>query len=619
MIKRRKKKKVPRKILTIVGVVIFILFLIGYVGIYMPYNRIRTKGEKVEAAAKELKHSFSKNDLTLMKKQMAQMEQTYGEFEKAAGSIYWASFLPQVRDFRNGVAAGKDVIDAGNKTIIALEPYAELLGFEKGEKSFEEKSSEERIQTAILTLDTLSSSIDEISKDVQEAEEKINTIDPENYPEQFAGKKIRENVVDLKQQFGAIKSVFVDAKPFMKQLPEILGKDEEKKYLILFQNQYEQRATGGFLTAYAVLKINEGKIELEDSTNIYDLDDSVSEHPDAPEKIEAYHKDVSKFYIRDSNLSPDFPTSIKLFEEIYDKSSSKIEYDGIITMDAEVLVDMLEIYGETEANGMTFSAEKDERCDCPQVIYTIFDTVGRPVGYIKADRKGILGDLMFALFNKALGLSPTQYWPKLSDMVFTNLDEKHILLYFKDEESQNAVEALNWAGRIRSTEGDYLSIVNVNFAGQKSNLFVRENISSYTVFQDDQIKRTVTIEFRNPSPHSDCNLERGGLCLNATLRNWIRFYVPKGSTLDSFEGSETEVLTYDELGKTVYEGFMRVTPEGKAVVTVEYTLPKDISREDYSLLLQKQAGEEEQELEVYVEKKKVYDGSFDMDRELPVH
>ena len=55
--------------------------------------------------------------------------------------------------------------------------------------------------------------------------------------------------------------------------------------------------------------------------------------------------------------------------------------------------------------------------------------------------------------------------------------------------------------------------------------------------------REVSVEFRNPYPHSDCNLERGGLCLNATLRNWIRFYVPKGSELISFAGSKKKIQT----------------------------------------------------------------------------
>jgi hypothetical protein len=156
----------------------------------------------------------------------------------------------------------------------------------------------------------------------------------------------------------------------------------------------------------------------------------------------------------------------------------------------------------------------------------------------------------------------------------------------------------------------------VNFAGAKSNLFIDEEIISETEFGNGEIKRTVKMTFKNPYEHSDCNLERGGLCLNATLRNWIRFYVPEGSKLVSFKGSQTKTLTYDELGKTVFEGFMTVNPKGSAEVTIEYTLPSSITEKDYKLLIQKQPGVEKQTLDVTVDGKKEFEGKFNTDKEI---
>jgi hypothetical protein len=138
-------------------------------------------------------------------------------------------------------------------------------------------------------------------------------------------------------------------------------------------------------------------------------------------------------------------------------------------------------------------------------------------------------------------------------------------------------------------------------------MFIDEEITSETIFQNSQIKRKVSIKFVNPHKHSDCNLERGGLCLNATLRNWIRFYVPEGSKLETFQGSKMKTLTYNELGKTVFEGFMTVDPKGMAIVTIEYILPTSILKEDYSLYVQKQPGVENQNLNVTIDGKEVFD------------
>jgi hypothetical protein len=141
------------------------------------------------------------------------------------------------------------------------------------------------------------------------------------------------------------------------------------------------------LTFYAVFKIKDGKMTIYRSDDIYSLDNSISNHPKAPSEILTYHKGVSQFYIRDSNLSPDFVQSIKLFESLYKKSGAKVEYDGIIALDSKILVDMLTIFGDVEVNGIKFSAKIDKRCDCPEAIYTLFDLVDRPVGYFEITEK----------------------------------------------------------------------------------------------------------------------------------------------------------------------------------------------------------------------------------------
>jgi hypothetical protein len=610
------KKNNALKIAYFVFGLLLILGIGGYFLLVVPLTRIKAKAQVVAASAKELKAVAKKNDIDLIKKQMNKIESEYKDYEKEAKTLYWAAFIPYVADLKNGTEAGNYMIKAGQQSIDAISPYADLIGFKKGKTSFVEKSAEGRLQTAVLTLDKMLANVDSISENVHQAEIRIAKIDPNRYPENFGKTPVRAQIEEGKNQFEGAASFFVTAKPFIKQLPKMLGKDKEVHYLILFQNENEQRATGGFLTAFASMKIKDGKIELEDSSNIYDLDNSISNHPAAPEKIRQYHVNVNKLYIRDSLLSPDFPTSVETFDSLYQKSSLKKDYDAIVAMDTRVLVDMLRIFGDTEAAGTTFSANEDKRCDCPQVIYQMSDMVDRPVGYVKEDRKGILGDLMFALFNKAIGFSPSKYWGPMAEQMFKDMDEKHILLYFKDKEIQEAVEAMNYGGRIKATDSDYLDVINVNFAGAKSNLFVTKDIESKTMFEGGKVKREVKVTFRNPYPHSDCNLEHGNLCLNATLRNWIRFYVPKGAKLESFKGSSMKTQTYDEQGKTVFEGFNTVNPLGKAEVVITYTLPDTIKEDKYSLLVQKQPGEAKAKLKVYVNNTVKFDGPFIVDKDI---
>ena len=189
----------------------------------------------------------------------------------------------------------------------------------------------------------------------------------------------------------------------------------------------------------------------------------------------------------------------------------------------------------------------------------------RPVAFVREDRKGIIGSLLYEIMQRALGVSPSQYWGKLSQMFLDEARQKHLLFYFKSSEPQKGIEALKFGGRIDDVSYDYLHINNVNFAGAKSNLFVRNYVKREIKTEGDgTTTQTLTLTYKNPVKASNCNLEAGQLCLNGILRNWLRVYVPKGSQLLEFTGSEMKTYVYDELDKTVFEGFMTVKPQGSA-------------------------------------------------------
>ncbi|TSC53984.1 MAG: Uncharacterized protein LiPW16_203, partial [Microgenomates group bacterium LiPW_16] len=180
-------------------------------------------------------------------------------------------------------------------------------------------------------------------------------------------------------------------------------------------------------------------------------------------------------------------------------------------------------------------------------------------------------------------------------------------------------EAFNMAGRIKDYGGDYLHVNDSNLGGAKSNMFVQHFVKQeYEIKDDGSILKTVTIDYKNPNPGSPgCNLELGGLCLNGPMPNWLRIYVPKGSELIEFKGSEDPTTTSEAYGKTVFEGFLTVKPLGTAQVVVKYKLPFKVGREkDYSLLIQKQPGTEGHEYTILVNGRQIDKFPLKTDREL---
>ena len=215
--------------------------------------------------------------------------------------------------------------------------------------------------------------------------------------------------------------------------------------------------------------------------------------------------------------------------------------------------------------------------------------------------------------------APKSKWPNLLGAALTSLNQKDLLLYFHDQEVQQAVERVNFAGRLYQYDGDYFAINETNFAGAKSNLYIQESVKQVVKKdKDDKLHKKVTIEYKYPRRGDDCGLERkGGLCLAGIYRDWIRIYVPKGSILIKASGTEVRLTASEDLGKTVFEGFLTIRPEGTAKIELEYTVPVKIG-DQYKLLIQKQPGTPPNiyEIEVFGKKQKAF--PLDRDKELIV-
>ena len=215
---------------------------------------------------------------------------------------------------------------------------------------------------------------------------------------------------------------------------------------------------------------------------------------------------------------------------------------------------------------------------------------------------------MYAIMNKAFSSSPKQYWGPLMQTMFSEIGQKHILFSLENKDAQDGLSAVNAAGEIKDFEGDYFHLNEANFGGAKSNLFTDQNVShEYTVATDGTITKTITVNYKNPHKPSNCNLEaENSLCLNAAWRDWFRVYVPKGSKLKDSSGSEVRMSTYEDLGKTVFEGFLTVRPLGTAKLTLTYTLPFKVAKDSpLPLMIQKQPGTDNDEYLIRVNGKDV--------------
>lgn len=579
-----------------VGVVIvFIAFILLVI---IPGFLTFLSAKKTYAQVKLTLNAVKKQDIELADKELKKTRESLKDTQSKLSMIFVMRLIPGLNiyynDTRHLVKAGFYGLNAADTFIESIKPYADVLGL-KGQGSFVGGSAEQRIETAVKTMGKVTPRIDDIAVDLKLAQKEIDHVNPNDYPSFIAGGKVKEGMITLRSLADDGTAFIDEARPLIKVLPSLLGEPKEKKYLIIFQNDKELRPTGGFLTAYATFRVDKGIVHVENSEDIYTLDDSIRNKPKAPEPIATYLPKVPDFNLRDTNLSPDFQQSMKTFREMYKTAGRYKEVDGIIALDTHVLVSVMNILGDIKVGGTTYSTKIDERCKCPQVIYELEESADRPIqDFRSTERKSIIGDLMYEIMNKAFSSSPKLYWGPLVQTGFSEIAKKHVLFSLNNPDAQKGLLAVNAGGKIVPYDGDYFHLNEANFGGAKSNLFTDQNVTQeYKMASDGTITKTVTVNYKNPHAPSDCNLERGGLCLNAPWRNWFRVYVPKGAKLQDSSGSEVKLTSYNELGKTVFEGFLTVRPLGIGRLTLTYTLPFKLKKgSPLPFMIQKQPGTE---------------------------
>ena len=591
-----KKQKTFLGIGSILLVLISVFATLG-VYAYSVSKELKVQASETAAIGREAYALFKTQNLPATQEKVAEIDTN---LEKITGTYSKFAFLKYIpfantyyTDGIHGLAAADAGLNAATKTLNAVSPYADVLGF-SGDEPFQGGTTEDRVKILLETLEKISPELDAISEDLQIVEAELNQIDPTHYPETIGDTVVRANIIQGQELVAGASTSLTEFRPVIEQLPSIAGANgETKKYLVLFQNDNELRATGGFLTAYAIINVTDGKVEAEKSDDIYELDQKFKKTELIPPELGRYLTTEKYWNLRDMNISPDFKVSMDKFYGNYkDIKGEPSEIDGIIAVDTHFLTNLMKVLGPTEVPGYgTFSAENDPRCDCPEIIYVLSEIITKPTPYLRDDRKGILGPLMRALLSKAYA-APKQQWPELFGQGFAAIQGRNVQMSFMDPDHQAAAELAQAAGRMTPPENgeDFIGIVNANLGGAKSNLFVTysvEQIVSEPV--DGRIEKTVEITYKNSRRADNCNLEAGLLCLNSTLRDWTRLYIPEGAELLSSSGFNEEARVYNENGFTVIDGFFILEPLGSAKLSFTYTVPYE-NETEYVGKIWKQGG-----------------------------
>jgi len=379
------------------------------------------------------------------------------------------------------------------------------------------------------------------------------------------------------------------AKELLTSLPNILGEERSKNYMVLFQNNMELRPTGGFIGSFSLVKFDKGRLVDISVFDVYSADGQLKGHVEPPEPIREYLNQAT-WYLRDSNWDPDYPFSAVSAEWFLDKEMD-IPVDGVIAIDLKLIKDTIDVLGEVEI--VDFARSVNSRNLYEVVQYEVesefFPGSRKKANFLSALSKNTLDAVM------ATGLAERF---RLAEVLYNNLEERHIQIYFDEEDAQSAISDLYWDGgvnqkscRIANCSSDWFGIVEANLGVNKANYFVERSASVISNVSEESIERILSLKLK-----SNANPELGN---RGKYKVYVRVMAPEGSVFSnvrvtSVTGSQTlKPEVEDHYERTEAGVLMEVNPDQEKTIIFRWKSKSNLNfnkNGEYNLLWRKQAG-----------------------------
>ena len=314
-------------------------------------------------------------------------------------------------------------------------------------------------------------------------------------------------------KFSKYLAILPEAPPILAEMqrlldsaPALLGIGQNAYYLVVAMDRSELRPAGGFMGNYGILTLTGGRqskqypLSLEDTYNL-DGDYYKSVYSQAPQGTPCvvggpqppnyywwwpYRQDSGCQFdwgLRDSGLSPDFPTNARNAEQIVLDTPNKLPdngktLQGMIAFTPVLIEDLMAITGPIKVPdyNVTVTPQNLEH----YIHY--FQLVNNGGG--SKPRKGFTHEISTIMLDDIKRLHGSAL-KQVFKVAVDALKSKDLQVYFNDPHAELIMQQLGLASQIASGNGDGFFVVDTNDGGNKANLYVNEHQTDYVTLLPD--------------------------------------------------------------------------------------------------------------------------------------
>ena len=357
-----------------------------------------------------------------------------------------------------------------------------------------------------------------------------------------------------------------------------MANGKEKSFIVLFQDSEELLPGGGRTVAAGFLKTKDERVISFEGLNEKMFDLKVGE---IRNKIEEY-SEQKKFGKEDGKLefknervgwSPFFPVNAKKTEEIFISNINNEKIDGVLIVSEKVLVSFLDVVGPVFIEGHE-GEYNSENVSLKTEYYSEVEQVNR------RKKSSVINEVWRRVIMASRDLS-FQEKKELGFKLEKHLNQKDVMIYFNDRFSQKKIRGLGWDGDEKKSKSDYLMIVDANLISKKTDPYIARNFEYEVDLRSEKKIAKLKISYHHSGRIRDWVV--------SDYKTYLRVYSQKDSWLNEILGAN--FVEFEKEGGKKSFGTLVEVPLGKKMeVEFYYDLPKNISADDYELIIQKQSG-----------------------------
>lgn len=310
------------------------------------------------------------------------------------------------------------------------------------------------------------------------------------------------------------------------------GFDQARTYLVLGLNEDELRPGGGFITGVGEVRVEAGRLSAIVFRDSYAADDFSKPYPDPPEPLYRL-LGVEQWVLRDSNWSPDFPTSARQAMALYRPGGITPKFDGVVAFDQFALQELIGALGPLRVPDYNEPITRANVIAYMRHAWAPSD--GKFTGAWWLKRKSFIGTLADAARQRI----ETGGFDKLTlaETLLRLLEGKHIQIYLEQPQAAATLRAQKWDGALTPPTGDAVMIVDANLGYNKVNARIRQAATYAVDLRTQPPRGELTLVYTHTvAAHVACVPEARydplyEQMMNRCYWNYLRVFTPASTQL----------------------------------------------------------------------------------------